>query len=88
MQMSEAVLELIASATRNATREQSHADSGGHRLEETMDWNLDALDSTLNIFQGEGIEPFTDAEWAELFELAVEVDGELTTYDHVSRFRS
>ncbi|RSM10896.1 hypothetical protein CDV31_007024 [Fusarium ambrosium] len=77
MQMSEAVLEPIASTTRNATREQSHAEHGGERLEETMDWNFDALDSTLNMFQGEGIEPFTDAEWAELFELAVEVDGEL-----------
>ncbi|CEI70992.1 unnamed protein product [Fusarium venenatum] len=31
VQMSEAVLELIASNTRNATREQSHTDAGGTR---------------------------------------------------------
>ncbi|KAJ4245468.1 hypothetical protein NW762_013977 [Fusarium torreyae] len=78
VQMSEAVLELIASNTRNATREQSYTDAVGADDGEVMNWNLDALDSTLNMFQSGEIAPFSDAEWAELFDLAVEMDGEFS----------
>ncbi|KAF4954357.1 hypothetical protein FSARC_12154 [Fusarium sarcochroum] len=78
VQMSESVLELIASTTRNATREQSHTDAGEDGSGDIMDWNLEELDSTLNLFQSGEIAPFTDADWAELFDLAVEMDGEFS----------
>lgn len=73
-QMSEAVLELIASTTRNVTRAQSEADADGDKVpnsEEMLDWNFDAFDSTLDMFQAGAVQ-FTDAEWAELFDLAPE----------------
>lgn len=71
-QMSEAVLEFIAGATRAGTREQSQteacnlnpADDG-----DALDWDMTALDATLSMFQDGVGAPVTDAEWAELFDL-------------------
>lgn len=73
MYMSEAVLEMIATTAR-ATREGSREDQGGSGggvgdAFDGMDLDLATLDSTLNMFQGGGAAPFSDAEWAELFDL-------------------
>ncbi|KAL4870275.1 hypothetical protein BDV12DRAFT_195654 [Aspergillus spectabilis] len=65
MQISEAVLELVASTTRVATGNQRQTDLGSTMpadLEEVLDWDFATLDSTLDMFHGGTTVPFTDAE--------------------------
>lgn len=81
IQMSQAVLELVASTTQDATRDQPQAGTCGAApadAEEIMDWNLAAPDSTLDMFHDLGATPFTDAEWAELFDLVPEEGHEFS----------